>query len=402
MISYSEATKLIEDEFKSIELQTEIVSLDEASNRTLAEDVIADINLPPFDNSAVDGIAIKYNDAITEWKIIGEISAGNYKEFSFEQNSAVSIMTGSKIPAYCDTVIPIEDIVPTTAGVKIKKGSRYLKGVNIRNFGSDIKKEEIAVEDGTLLKARHLASAATCGKTFLKVLKPIQFSVLSTGDELIPVGEKPSGDKIRSSNNYALLGAITELNQTAINFGFVNDDREVTKNTIFKMLTNELDILITTGGVSVGKYDFVKDIFKELGVEEIFWRANIKPGKPAYFGKLIQNGRTKLIFGLPGNPVSSIVNFEIYIKPFIMKIFGMGDIEKLTAILENDVRKTDKKRHFLKAYFYEDNESNYKVISQRSQSSGNLVELSRANCLIEIEEEKLNPVAGDKVRCIKI
>ncbi|PKL90207.1 MAG: molybdopterin molybdenumtransferase MoeA [Ignavibacteriae bacterium HGW-Ignavibacteriae-2] len=402
MISYNEAVKSIEKEFNTIIIDIEEIPLEMASQRTLAENVYADVNLPPFDNSAVDGIAIKFNKDITKWNIIGEISAGNFSEFDFNDNSAVSIMTGSKIPEFCDTIIPVEDIILYKQSATIKDQVKIKTGMNIRGMGSDIKSGELVLPENILLKSRHLAAAASCGKSVLKVLSPLQIAVLATGDELIDVSEKPENDKIRVSNTYALCSGIKELNQSPLNLGFIKDNRELIKLRLRKVLSSDVNILITTGGVSVGKFDYVKDLFKELGVKEIFWRANIKPGKPAFFGIFEVNNKKKLIFGLPGNPVSSLVNFEIYIKPFILKMYGMGKIEKVSAFLENDLNKKDNKRHFMKAYLQEDGGGRYHVTSHISQSSGNLVELSKSNCLIEIDEKKLNPRKGETVTCIKI
>lgn len=401
LISYNEAVSKIGEQFENFPLKIEEVDLMNAGGRMLAEDILADVNLPPFDNSAVDGIAVKYSEGILFWKIIGEISAGNYSDFEFDEHCAVRIMTGAKIPEFCDTIIPVEDISGDIE-VGLKEGSFLKEGMNIRKCGSDIKLGEKAIEKNTALKARHIAAAASCGMSKIPVYKKLDIAVLATGDELIAVDEIPRDDKIRVSNNYSLISAIKEINQNPIDLGFVNDDRELIKSKIENILNSGIDILITTGGVSVGKYDYLKEIFSELDIQEIFWRAYIKPGKPAYFGVLKKGSRKTLVFGLPGNPVSCLVNFAIYIKPFISKLYGLPGNEIIEAVLENDLRKKDTKRHFMKAFVYADEVGNNKVVSQISQSSGNLVELSKANCLIEIEEERLNPRTGEKVRCIRI
>ncbi|MBN1302053.1 MAG: molybdopterin molybdotransferase MoeA [Melioribacteraceae bacterium] len=398
MISYNDAKELIAIEFYKLKLKTELIRLEDASLRTLADDVYADINLPPFDNAAVDGIAIKYNDGNRGWKLIGEISAGNYKELKIDANSAVAIMTGAKIPDGCDTVIPMEDILIEDNLVSLKNDVKSKRGMNIRRTASDIAIDELAIAKGTLLKSRHLASLASCGKDKVLVYKKMTVGVLVTGDELIPVALKPESDKLRVSNNYSLCGIIRELNQYAVNLGFAGDNRDRLKVTLANTLSSELDILITTGGVSMGKHDYIRDLFHELGVKEIFRKTGIRPGKPAFFGKW----RDKLIFALPGNPVSCLVNFEIYIKPFIMNLYGMGEVETVNARLQNDLQKRDSKRHFFNAFLSEAKDGRHKVTSQLSQSSGNVIGLSKANCLIEISEEKLNPRKGEIVKCIKI
>jgi len=403
MISYIEARLLIDNVFENLQLKIEKVRLDNALNRTLEEDIYADVNIPPFHNSAMDGIAIKFNEQIKKWDIIGEISAGNYSEFDLTEFSAVTIMTGARIPQSCDTVIPLEDYTIENNKAVLLDDVKIKCGNNIRGKGDDVNEGELVLSKGTQLKPKNLAVAASCGKSNIAVLSKLNFAVLATGDELININEKPSGDKIRISNTYGLCAAIKDLGQNADNLGILNDNKEALAKKVFEILQSDIDILITTGGVSVGKYDFFKDVFAELGIEEIFWRAYIKPGKPAYFGKYENGSKTILVFGLPGNPVSCMVNFDIYIRPNITKKFGLPRTEIILAKLENDIRKNDKKRHFISGNIRkEDNSNNYFVTSRVSQSSGNLAGFSSSNCLIIVEEEKLNPKKGEMVKCIRM
>ena len=402
MISFEEAYKIIEKGFNETKPGTEKVLLERSIHRTLAEEVIADVDLPPFNNSAMDGIAVKYNENIKEWKIIGEISAGNYEEFELNENSAVMIMTGSRLPEFCDTIIPVEDIDLHQDMASLKESALTKKGVSVREKGGDLRNGETAIPKNTFLKPRHLAAAASCGKSELSVYKKLNIGVLATGDELIPVDEKPTGDKIRISNTYSLLAVIDELNMNAVNLGIVSDKKVLLLQNIADALNSNIDILITTGGVSVGKFDYVKDVFEELGVQIKFWRANIKPGKPIVFGTFNSGGHSKLVFGLPGNPVSSLVNFEIFIRENINKLYNQPKREYIEAVLKNDLKKTDKKRHFMRGVLRKTTDGTYEVSSEFSQSSGSLVEMSKANCLIVIEEETRNPVKGKAVICMKI
>lgn len=399
MISYKEAYEIINNEFNQLELDIEIVQLEDANGRTLAENIFADINLPPFDNSAVDGIAIKFTPGISAWNVTDEVSAGNYKTTPGAE--AVLIMTGAKVPPHFDTVIPLEDYLLEGEIARLKESISIKKGMNIRRKASDIEESEIVVSKNVCLTPRNIAAIAACGKSEIQVYKKIKIGVLATGDELISITEKPVDDKIIASNNYGLTAAVTSLNQIGINYGFINDDYDLTKNKISEMLNSDLDVIITTGGVSVGKYDFVKDIFMKLGVKKLFWRAYIKPGKPAFFGNFISNAKSKLIFGLPGNPVSCMVNFDVYIKPNIQAKLGMAPQTRIKARLLNDIRKKDNKRHFVKGNITL-GKVGYSVSSLVSQSSGNLVGFSSSNCLIELEEDVLNPTKGDIVECIMI
>jgi len=399
MLSYNEAFALIKDQFQKIKLEIETVPLGNSIHRTLAEDIISDINLPPFDNSVVDGYAVKFDKSISEWEIIGEISAGNFADYDLSKNQAVKIMTGAKIPSDCTTVIPIEDVEVKYNIIKLNSEARYFDEMNIRNRSADISLGEIAVPKNTFLKPRHLASIASCGKNEILVYKKLKFGILATGDELIPVNEKPTEDKIRISNNYSLIGELQEINQDYVNYGFIKDNKENIKEKVEEILNTDIDILLTTGGVSVGEYDFLKEVFEELEVKKIFWKAFIKPGKPCYFGIFEKGNKIKLIFGLPGNPVSSQVNFKVYIKENIQNLFGMEMPPQVKAELMNDLKKTDKKRHFMNGILKRENDK-YFVSSKFTQSSGNMVELSKANCLIIIEEEYLNPRKGEIVKCI--
>ena len=402
MISFDEAYKIIEKGFNEIKPKTEKVLLERSLHKTLAEEVIADVDLPPFNNSAMDGIAVKHDVNINEWKIVGEISAGNYKEFELNEKSAVTIMTGSRIPEFCDTIIPVEDIDVNKDTASLKENAKVRKGASIRKKGSDIANGEIAIPKNTFLKPRHLAAAASCGKSELSVYKKLNIGVLATGDELIPVDQKPTGDKIRISNTYSLLAVIEELNMNVLNLGIVPDDKILMLQTIADALNSNIDILITTGGVSVGKFDYVKDVFEELGVEIKFWRAYIKPGKPIVFGTFKNSSHSILVFGLPGNPVSSLVNFEIFIRENIIKLYNQPKREYFEAVLQNNLKKRDKKRHFMRGVLTKTSDGTCKVSSEFSQSSGSLVEMSKANCLIVIDEETINPVKGTVVKCMMI
>ncbi len=400
MNNYDEALEIIKREFREIKLLTEEHDLYDAIDRVIAEDITADIDLPPFDNSAVDGYAISYSNK-NEWKIIGEVSAGNYQTYQLKPEDAVLITTGSKIPITTDTVIPIEDVEVDGSILRLKKNVIIEKGMNIRPKGNDLQKNQIAVQKFTKIDSKVISVLASCGIEKAKVFRKLQTAILATGDELIPVNEKPTEDKIRVSNIYSLYAAVKELNQSPISLGFIKDSKELLQQKIKEVLDTNVDLLITTGGVSVGKYDYLKEIFNEVGVVEKFWKVNIKPGKPIYFGVYSKNNSKKLVFGLPGNPVSSLVTFNIFIKPAIEYLYKLKTINSINAILNNDLKKKDGKRHFLRGILEQEG-SEWKVISKFSQSSGNLVEMSKANCLIEIVEEKRNLSKGDNVKCILI
>ncbi|MHB9012127.1 MAG: molybdopterin molybdotransferase MoeA [Ignavibacteriaceae bacterium] len=402
MISYNEAQDIIQSEFNKLNLKTEQIDLLNSVNRVLAEDVLSDINLPPFNNSAMDGFAIKFNSDIKTWKIAGEIPAGKFNDYNIDKHSSVSIMTGSKLPSGCDTVIPVEDVEQKNDFVYLKEGVRFAKGINTRKLGEDLLKGKLAILKDTLLKPHHIAVAASCGRSTLKVYKRLRIGVLATGDELVDIHETPTGDKIRCSNLYSIISAIRNINMHSVNFGIAKDDKQLIHDRLKWALESELDILITTGGVSFGKFDYVKEVYESLGVETKFWQVKIKPGKPLLFGTYSFNEGKTMIFGLPGNPVSSLVNFFLFVEQNILNLFKLKINNKFSATLQDDLKKEDSKRHFMRGVYSYSDEGKYYVKKVGNQSSGNLAEMGKSNCLIIVEEDRMNPRIGETVECIMI
>jgi len=402
MISFNEAENILKNEFGKLNLQTEQIDLLNSVNRILAEDIVSDINLPPFNNSAMDGFAIHFNKDVSEWKIIGEIPAGNFNEIIIDDNSAVSIMTGSKLPKDCDTVIPIEDVDVKADKIYLKEGARFAKAINTRKKGEDLLKDKIALQKNTLLKPHHIAVAASCGRSALKVYKRLRIGVLATGNELVDIHETPIDDKIRCSNLYSLITAIRDINMHSVNFGIAKDNKQLIHDRLKWALESDLDILITTGGVSEGKFDYVKEVHEQLGVDIKFWKVKIKPGKPVLFGTYSRNGVTTLVFGLPGNPVSCLINFFLFVQKNIQELLQLNTSHKLLAELEDDLKKEDNKRHFMRGFLIQSKEGKYLVRKVGSQSSGNLAEMGKSNCLIIVEEERMNPRKGETVECMMI
>lgn len=400
MINYDEANEVIRNEFSRLLLKTEYVDILDGVDRILAGDIVSDTDLPPFTNSAMDGFALRYSEGITKWKIIGEISAGNYSNFDVGSGLAVGIMTGGRMPSQADTVIPVEDVIIENDSVRLKENGRMKKGANVRLKGSDLQKGSVALEKHTLLKPRHIAVAASCGAAKLKVFKRLKIGVLATGDELIDIEDRPDDDKIRTSNLYALLAAVSEINHEGFNLGVVRDNETDVTEKINSFLNSDLDILITTGGVSVGKYDYVKSVMENLGIKINFWKANIKPGKPVVFGTYSKNDVTKFVFGLPGNPVSCLVNFMIFAANNIREAFGIDADNSFKAVLTEGIKKKDGKRHFIRGLYSKSPDGEITVRRVGSQSSGNLADMGKSNCLIIFDEDKNELTSGEKVICI--
>ena len=403
MLSFKEAIQLIEDEFLQLTKNIIEVNLSDSTGLTLAEDIYADVNIPAFNNSSMDGYAINYAGANKSWKITGEISAGNFKEITIDPYSAVRIMTGGRIPTNTNAVVPIEDVIEDGSMLRLREGIEIKLNQNIRYKGEDLKSGLAAITRNTLLRAHNISLAAACGRTKLNVYQKFTAGVIATGDELVDLSDKPKEDRVRATNLYSLLAGVQEINMNPINLGIIKDNRDLLMSAISAALKSNIDILITSGGVSVGKYDYLKDIFKEAGVECIFWKVNVKPGKPLFFGKYIEGNKTKLVFGLPGNPVSSFVSFTLFIKPALLKFFGHEGFNSHIAMLETPIKKEDSKRQFIRGILkYDAPSKKFTVRISGSQSSGNMAGLSNSNCLIVIPEEMINPSAGKEVECIII
>ncbi len=393
MINAEEAHKIIFDSVKP--LGTISVALERSLHRVLAENIIANENIPPFDNSAMDGFAIRSEDVQkvpTTLNLMGEISAGTVFPASLKINEAVSIMTGGKIPQGCDAVIQHEwTEQPNKQYVNILRNVAI--GHNIRRAGADIATDAIVFEKGQHLRPQEIGVLASLGKRFVEVYRPPRVAVLTTGDEVIDIDKPLSDGKIRNSNAYTLVALLRDIGCEVDNLGIARDDKTELKQKISDGLN--ADVLITSGGVSVGKYDFVMDVLKELGAEIKFWKVNIKPGMPLMFA--LCNG--KPVFGLPGNPVSTTVTFLKFVKPALLNMSGHQKADSgytIHARLEHEIKKTDGKRHFVRGIL-ESRNGSLSVRSTGSQVSNMLTSLSKANCLIIIPEEKEIIRSGEDV-----
>ena len=403
MLNYKDAYNIIKTEFEKLNFETENVLLLESVGRYLAEDIKSDIDIPLFNHSAVDGFAIKYNENIKSWEVVGEISAGHFEEFPVDDYHCVLIMAGARMPQNADTVIPIEDVEVNNNVVKLISEESFNKGYNVRTKSEDLRKDEVAITSNAKIFGNHIPLLASCGKRTVKVFKKLVVGVITTGNELIDIDFTPEAGQVRASNLYTLLSDIKSINMQPLNFGIVKDTREVLKEKISDILDKDIDILIVSGGVSLSKYDYLRKVLAENGAEEIFWKVNIEPGNSLMFAKYNNREKNILIFGLPGNPVSTFVNFRVFIKPVIDEILGHQSPEFFTAILQNEIIKEDGKRHFLRGHAALNEEKNQMEVQKiKLNSSGDILSLKEANCLIVFEEESNFKAKGEQVICIRI
>ncbi len=395
MISFEEAQAAVSAEVSSGTASEEIDLLS-AQDRVLAEDIVALFDVPPKDCSAMDGFAVMADDIMQAreelpitLRLVGEIAAGQTAPAKLWEGEAVQIMTGAPVPDGTEVVVPIENTIVHTDRVNILR--QLPGGKNIRLRGEDVKKGEVVLKKGAWLRSTEIALLACLGYNKVNVKCRPKVAVLATGDELLEPGQPRQEGKIYSSNHYALAAQVRHAGGEPVLLGIANDTRAGLKKLLARGL--EYPILITSGGVSVGKYDLVKDVLEELGLETKFWKVAIKPGKPTLFGTY----NKRLVFGLPGYPVATMLCFEHFIRPSIAQIMGADySPVQFEALLEEDLRCKPGRKKFLRARLRV-KEGRHYVSSLKTQGSAVLSALSQADCLIIAPLETAFLAAGDKV-----
>jgi molybdopterin molybdotransferase len=313
MIRFDEALDIVTGSFQVID--KEKIEFMNTLNRVLAEDVVSDIEMPPFDKSAVDGYACRKADILNELEVMEVIPAGKTPEKEIGKNQCSKIMTGAPIPIGADAVIMVEDVEELTEN-RIKYTKDKVKE-NICYRGEDIKKGETVLKPGTLIRPQHIAVMATAGHVMPLVYRKIKIAIISTGDELVEPKTKPTHSQIRNSNAYQLVAQARNIGADAEYIGIALDTEDSLKNIISKGF-DQADVVLLTGGVSMGDFDYVPQVLAESGVDLKFKSIAVQPGRPTLFG----SKGDQFIFGLPGNPVSSFVQFELLVKPLFYKLSG--------------------------------------------------------------------------------
>lgn len=379
-------------------LGLEKISILDTLGRVLGEDIVAERDNPPWDNSAMDGFAVRWDDIKQEHAIekpvtltvIEDVPAGKMPSKTVGPGQAIRIMTGAPIPRGADTVLKVEDTEHTPDSVRVFKPEA--RGANIRPKGEDVKKGDCIIAKGTQIRPGDAGMLAILAKSFVFVYQRPRVAILSTGDELADLDERFSEEKIINSNSYGIAAAVQEAGGIPFLLGIARDTPDALKEKISHGLN--ADILVLSGGVSMGDYDFTKAVFRDLGAEMNFWKLAIRPGQPLAFGKI----QGKLAFGLPGNPVSSMVTFEQLVRPAMLKMCGHRSYSRpvVHAVFQEKFSKRTDRRHFLRGVLTRE-EGVFKVRTTGDQGSGILTSMVKANCLIDIpvEVERLNP--GDLV-----
>jgi len=381
LLSVDEALSRILSQIKPLE--TTESPLLEALGSVLAEDAAADRNVPPFRNSAMDGYAVRGSDvgsAGARLRVVGSVAAGAVPDRRVDAGEAIRIMTGAPLPDGADTVVRVEDTDNGTEMVTITRSTPT--GMAVRQAGEDLRSGEVVLRRGAVLRAAEIGVLASIGHARVTVHRRPNVAVLSTGDELVDITEQPAPGKIRDTNRYSISAAVRATGSAAFELGIAGDDASDLRHSLGNAAFG--DMVVTSGGVSVGDHDHVKPVVDAMGAMD-FWSIAIRPGRPLAFGHLRTKRGDVPIFGLPGNPVSALLTFELFVRPALLKMAGHTRLHRPRAMarLLDRIEKPSGLRTFARGVYDRDAET---VRATGPQGSGILRSMSLANCLIDIPE----------------
>ncbi len=395
MISVEEALNQILEVI--VPLGREKDSILDSIGRVIGENVYANRNIPPRDNSAMDGYAVRWEDtrgATTSkpviLKVIEDIPAGTIPGKSIGTGESSRIMTGAPIPDGANAIVRVEDTEKD--GQRVKVFVKAKEGQDIRPAGEDVREGELVISQGNVIRPAEIGMLAALGRSFISVYQRPLIAVVATGDELVDIDENPTTWQIISSNSYSIAAQIIDCGAVPLQIGIARDKRDDLVAKFQAAL--RADIIVSSGGVSVGDYDLVKDVMKEVGNQMKFWQVAMRPGKPLAFGSM--NGIP--VFGLPGNPVSSMVSFEQFVRPSILKMMGHKNLFRriVRATLRDDITKKKGTRHFIRALVDYEN-GRYFATTTGEQGSGILKSMVMANGLIILPESAASVKKGEEV-----
>jgi molybdopterin molybdotransferase len=388
-MSVDQARQFIQQFLTSV-TKTEILNLRESLGRVLAADIISPSNVPNHNNSAMDGFAFKFSDNIKTLKVIGTAFAGKPFEGNISAGECVKIMTGAVIPAGADTVVMQERIAIKSDRITLLDAPK--KGANVRLAGEDLKLGQTVLANGHQMKPADLGLVASLGIGEVQVFRKLKVAFFSTGDELVSVGNSLEEGQIYDSNRYTLFGMLTKIGADISDFGNVPDDPKLLEKTLLQAAKNN-DVVITSGGVSVGEADYMKALLAKHG-QVLFWKINMKPGRPLAYGK-VANAH---YFGLPGNPVSAMVTFYQFVKPALQALSGAAcrAMPFFKVECTEGIKKATGRTEFQRGILFETN-GTWKVKPLPNQGSGVLSSMSTANCFIVLNEAVGNCEAGEIV-----
>lgn len=381
-------------QFLSPVIETENLPTMQALGRVLAVDIVSPSNVPNHNNSAMDGYAFKYSEGIKVAKIIGTAFAGNAFAGVVNASECIKIMTGAVIPAGADTVVMQERIAIKSDCITLLDVPT--KGANVRLAGEDLKIGQTVLAKGQLLKPADLGLIASLGIGEVSVFRKLKVAFFSTGDELVSVGKPLATGQIYDSNHYTIFGMLSRLGVEISDLGVLPDKPELLEATLLKA-ANENDVVITSGGVSVGEADYMKAMLAKHG-QVLFWKINMKPGRPLAYGKVGLHEKTAHYFGLPGNPVSAMVTFYQFVREALICLMGSAakPLPMFKVECTEAIKKATGRTEFQRGILFEDAGS-WKVKPLPNQGSGVLSSMSVANCFIVLNDATGNCDAGKMV-----
>lgn len=390
MISVAEADEIIRTQKRDYGVAH--IAFDQCMGRILAEDIIADRDLPPYDRVTMDGIAIRYEDyaaGIKEFPITGVQAAGDLPIEMTTSGSCIEIMTGAALPTSFDTVIRYEDVEIAEGQARITTNN-IKSGQNIHRKGSDKKEGAILVPAGTIIDATVVNIAASVGKTVLQVKQLPRVVVVTTGDELVDVGEQPTDQQVRSSNSYVIKAGLEPYNIQA-SLLHITDDAKRLKEKIGTLL-NEYDVIVLSGAVSKGKFDHLPTVLEELSVKQLFHGVQQRPGKPFWFGT---HPGGALVFAFPGNPVSTFMCLHRYMLPWLKQCMGMKHVSKPYAILATEVNFKPDLQYFAQVKLACNEKGQLTATPVEGNGSGDFANLLAADAFMELPRGKDKFEAGE-------
>jgi len=397
MLEVEEAVARFLSHFKPLE--AEQMPILEALNRVLTEDVIAEMDIPPLANTAMDGYAVRCEDtggaqpnAPRRLRVVADLAAGYVLDQRLQPGTAVRIMTGAPVPPGAKAMIPFEEI--ERDGDEILVFKRYPHNKNIRAVGEDVRAGQLALAGGAVLRPQEIGMLAALGRTHVAVHRRPRVAILSTGDEVIEPDAPWQPGKIRDANSYSNAAQVLKYGGIPLRLGIARDTMHDLTARIRSGLEQGADLFLTSGGVSVGDFDVVKTVLAAEG-QITFWRVRMKPGKPLAFGTI----QEVPLLGLPGNPVSAMVSFELFARPAILTMLGKRKLAKPTidAILADEIKRKDNRRHYVRVTLEERDGKTYAHLTG-DQGSGILLSMVKAGGLAIIPEDVDRLPAGSPVQ----
>ena len=392
MLSVDEALQHILRDLQP--LPVELAPLDECLGRVLAEDLIAAIDLPPFANSSMDGFALRAADLLgacadapVQLEVVMDIAAGAAPEGRLGTGQAARIMTGAPLPAGADAIVPVEQTDAdwtsaenSTMARQVAVMTQVAPGDYVRPVGENVRAGQEVLAAGTQLRPQHLGILAALGQAQVPLRRRPRVAIVSSGDELVEVHEPLAPGQIHDVNSYTIQGMVSELGATPLRLPIARDSQDAVRALFREALQLQPDLLISTAGVSVGAHDVVRDVLEELG-ELNFWRVNMRPGKPLAWGQV----QAKPFFGLPGNPVSAMVTFEIFVRPAVLRLAGRAEVEQVHRATVCEDLHSDGRRSYLRVTLQHE-DGRLLARTTGTQSSGALLSMVLADGLLVVPE----------------